>query len=214
MSYTSAFWAAPLLTACEMPRALFGNLLLRSAEPPSNSVSVVLDGGVVDTTAVIGLLQRRTERVVAFYNNNVPLSKLRSPFAYLFGIDVPTDSMNGLLGPGMQVFPSESYEDVMGNLTDPSIALARLEGVSVVSNPNMGVDSYTLESLVIFSNTKNDNFVPEDERIAKRLSSGWPDGYAPVPPRFDANLLCLFNDWKVGSNHGVLGPILGQGEGP
>ena len=217
LSYTSAFWAAPLLTAHPILSNLSRRLLLRSNhsefgidEPPSSkSGSVILDGGVVDTTGLVGLLQQRTEHIIAFYNNNVPLSKVRSPIAYLFGVDTTTDSMNSLLGPSLsQMFPSELYPNVIANLTNPKNAKAHLEGVNVIPN-QMGVEPYVVKSLIIFSNLMNDGFILDDRRILSRLSTNWPDRYAFSPPELDANALCMFNDWKVRSNREALDPILG-----
>ena len=147
-----------------------------------------------------------TEHIIAFYNNNIPSLKLQLPIAYLFGINTTTDSMNSLLGPTLsQVFPSELYP----NVTNPSIGMAHLTGINTMPNEMMGVKSYVVKSLVIFSNARNDNFILDDSRILRRLSStSWPDHYTFAPLLRDANALYMFNDWKVRSRQGDLDPIL------
>ena len=129
-----------------------------------------MDGGVVDTTGIVGLLQKQTDHIIAFYNNNIPLSELESPIAYLFGVDVPTDLMNSILGPTLsQVFDSDLYLDVMSNMTNSKVGIAHLKDVSVLSNEVMGVESYVLKNLIIVSNIMNDGFELDDSRIMKRL---------------------------------------------
>ena len=205
LSYTSAFWAAPLINAHRIAHLLSG-ILLRSHQPTGflsdetsshGSRSVMLDGGVVDTTGLIGLLHQQTEQIVAFYNNNIPLSKVRSPIAYLFGVNATTDSMNSLLGPSVsQVFPLSLYHEVIANLTDPNNGVVHLRNMSVIPN-QMGVEPYMIKTLVIFSNAQNNNFILDDARIARSLSPSWPDNYIFSPPHLDSNLLCMLQDWKV-----------------
>ena len=201
LSFTSAFWTAPLLSS--RYATLFDSFLLITNQ------TIVLDGGVVDTTGITGLLQKQTDQIIAFYNNNIPLSELESPIAYLFGVDVSTDSMNSLLGPTLsQVFDSDLYPDVMSNLTNSKVGIAHLQDVNVFSNEIMGVKSYVIKNLIIVSNIMNDRFVLDDSRIMKQLSSSWPDSYMLVPPELDANILCMFNDWKVRNNHELFESIL------
>lgn len=201
LSFTSAFWTAPLLSS--RYGTLFDSALLRTNQ------TIVLDGGVVDTTGITGLLQKQTDHIIAFYNNNIPLSKLESPIAYLFGVDVPTDLMNSLLGPSLsQVFDSDLYPSVISNMTNSKVGIAHLQGVDVLSNEIMGVESYVIKNLIIVSNIMNDGFELDDSRIMKRLSSSWPDSYMFVPPEVDANILCMFNDWKVRNNHELFESIL------
>ncbi|EJK52918.1 hypothetical protein THAOC_27753 [Thalassiosira oceanica] len=94
LAHSTSFWAASILTLNPVVRRLFGNLV-----HIDQNNSKVLDGGVVDTTGVVTLLGQQSSTILAFYNNNAPLSKLGAPIAYLFGVDAPTDSMNSLLGP-------------------------------------------------------------------------------------------------------------------
>jgi len=201
LSFTSAFWTAPLLSS--RYATLFDSFLLRTNQ------TIVLDGGVVDTMGIIGLLQKQTDHIIAFYNNNIPLSELESPIAYLFGVDVPTDSMNSLLGPSLsQVFDSDLYPSVISNMTNSKVGIAKLQDVNVLSNEVMEVESYVIKNLIIVSNIMIDGFELDDSRIMKRLSSSWPDSYMFVPPEVDANILCMFNDWKVQNNHELFEPIL------
>lgn len=135
--------------------------------------------------------------LVAFYNNNVPLSSVLSPIAYLFGVDAATDVMNSLKGPLLsQVFPSHLYPSVIRNLTDTKIGVAHLTDIDIVQN-RMGVDPYTLSSLVLFSNGKMSDFQFNDKRILQELSPQWPDQFSYGLPTLDANALCAFNDYKV-----------------
>ena len=200
LSFTSAFWTAPLLSS---RYATFDRFLLRTNQ------TIVLDGGVVDTTGIVGLLQKQTDHIIAFYNNNIPLSELESPIAYLFGVNVTTDSMNRIFGPKLsQVFDSDLYAGVISNLTNSKVGIANLKDVNVFSNEVMGVESYVINNLIIVSNIMNDGFELDDSRIMKRLSSSWPDNYMFVPPELDANTLCLFNDWKVRNDRELIEPIL------
>mmetsp|Transcript_11524 Transcript_11524/g.24618 ORF Transcript_11524/g.24618 Transcript_11524/m.24618 type:complete len:308 (+) Transcript_11524:2904-3827(+) len=219
LSYTSAFWAVLLVTGNAISYKLFGNLLLRAnsslffnpTEKTASNEKLILDGGVIDTTGLIGLLQHQKENIILFYNNNVPLSQIQSPIAYLFGVDTATDSMNGLLGPSLsQVFPSVLYPEVIANLTNPKVGIAHLRGIHVLPNRIMGVEPYIIGSFVVFSNAKNDNFVLEDEMTSSQLSPSWPDRYMFAPPRLDANVLCMFSDWKVRNYREELDPILGR----
>ena len=201
LSFTSAFWTAPLLSS--RYATLFDRFLLRTTQ------TIVLDGGVVDTTGITGLLQKQTDHIIAFYNNNIPLSKLESPIAYLFGVDVPTDLMNSFLGPSLsQVFDSDLYPSVISNMTNSKVGIAHLQDVNVLSNEIMGVESYVIKNLIIVSSIINDGFELDDSRIMKRLSSSWPDNYMLVPREIDANTLCMFNDWKVRNNHELFESIL------
>jgi len=201
LSFTSAFWTAPLLSS--QYATLFDSFLLRTNK------TIVLDGGVVDTTGIVGLLQKQTDHIIAFYNNNIPLSELESPIAYLFGVNVTTDSMNSIFGPKLsQVFDSDLYAGVISNLTNSKVGIANLKDVNVFSNEVMGVESYVINNLIIVSNIMNDGFELDDSRIMKRLSSSWPDNYMFVPPELDANTLCMFNDWKVRNNRELIEPIL------
>jgi hypothetical protein len=125
--------------------------------------------------------------LVAFYNNNVPLSSVLSPIAYLFGVDAATDVMNSLKGPLLSV---------IRNLTDTKIGVAHLTDIDIVQN-RMGVDPYTLSSLVLFSNAKMSDFQFNDKRILQELSPQWPDQFSYGLPTLDANALCAFNDYKV-----------------
>lgn len=134
---------------------------------------------------------------MSFYNNNVPLQLVSSPIAYLFGIDATTDTHNSLKGPALsQVFPSGLYPDVIRNLTDPNIGVARLENINVVQN-QLGVEPYKVLSLTIVSNGKMNRFQFEDERIRHSISSRWPDHYPYGLSVLGANALCAYSDYKV-----------------
>lgn len=135
--------------------------------------------------------------LVAFYNNNVPLSTMSSPIAYLFGVDTTTDAMNSLKGPELtQVFSSSLYPDVIGNLTNPDVGIVQLTDVEIVEN-QMGIEPYVVQSLVIISNRNINGFKYQDKRVQDQLSPKWPDQFPYGISTLDANVLCSFNDYKV-----------------
>ena len=213
LSYSSAFWASAILSR-PIPYALFKNLLLRTNrtffENEADSINAnsvyIVDGGVIDTTGIVGLLQLKKDHIIAFYNNNMPLNKMESSIAYLFGVNVPTDAMNSLKGPILsQVFSSELYPDVIANLTDPRIGIARLNDIRILPN-QMGVDPYLLSSLVLFSNGENEKFGIHHD--LSKLSNRWPDQFSFDVPILDANFLCIYNDWKVKQNKFMFDNIL------
>lgn len=216
LSYSSAFWASNVLTN-NMLNLLFNDMLIKGST--SESDVFIIDGGVIDTTGIIGLLKQRKERIgtsyiycrlctskfwltirfssVVFYNNNVPLSSVSSPIAYLFGVDVPTDAMNSLKGPILsQVFPSSLYPAVIQNLTNPDSGVVQMNDVPIVQN-QMGVEPYILSSLVIISNGNMNSFQYKDSSIHSQLDPKWPDQFTYGLPTLDANVLCAFNDYKV-----------------
>ena len=136
-------------------------------------------GGFIDTTGIVAQLQRGTEHIIAFYNNNDNLQTLNSTIAYLFGVDVDTDSQNAIEGATLaHVFDSSLYEATITNLTDPTILRARHTGMSVKSNTYLGVTPYTLSSLMILSNQYSDDFLGTvDSTIKGKLSSEWPNSF-------------------------------------
>jgi hypothetical protein len=226
LSFSSSFWAAPIVSNPFL-YAFFKNALIKqnrslfeekneeascsSAADKTSSNVVILDGGVVDTTGIIGLLHRQVDDIVVFYNNNVPLSQVQSPISYLFGVETPTDAMNSLKGPSLsQIFPSHIFPDVIANLTDQVNGVALLKDIQILPN-TMGVEPYTVNSIVIFSNGFNTGFTFEDDaRIMNGLSSDWPDRYSFSLPKLDANAMCSFNDWKVRHHYELLDPLLLQ----
>merc|ERR1711998_57314 len=94
MSYSSAFWAASIIESRVQYLAL-GNTLMADA----SSKLFFLDGGFLDTTGIVALLQQNVSSIIAFYNNNNDLRVLNSSLAFLFGESTVTDSMNSLEGP-------------------------------------------------------------------------------------------------------------------
>lgn len=198
LSYSSAFWATSILTR-EMP-FIKTLLLSANADLETSDAVYVVDGGVIDTTGIVALLQRNTKHIIAFYNNNVPLNDVESSFAYLFGCNTKTDAMNSLKGASLsQVFPSELYPGVIADLNDPKAGIAILRDVRILPN-QMGVEPYTLETLVIFTNGRYEQFALDDAQIIQRTSPRWPNNFRHGLPMLDANLLCMLNDWKV-RNH-------------
>jgi len=194
LAHSTSFWAAPIMILNPVVRRLFGNLM----HIDQDKSKVVLDGGVVDTTGVVTLLRQQSSTILAFYNNNVPLSKLEAPISYLFGVDRQTDSMNSLLGPKLsQVFPENLYDDFISNLTDWDAGIAQINNVEVIKNDKLGIEPYRLRRLVMFSNIRLQRFRFEDPMIAGQLSKSWPDDHTLFPSEIEAGALCAYNGWKV-----------------
>lgn len=133
---SSAFWGAAIV---ELPRGLEwdaskaalialpgeaqaaegGGTRLAGGSSQAETGWYAMDGGVVDTSGIAALLRRRVKRIVAFENKNSDLRQINATYAFLFGVDTPTDTMNSLQGPALaQVFPAELYPAVIANLTD------------------------------------------------------------------------------------------------
>lgn len=219
-AWSTAFWAAPLvesrlayLAELAAERAGVGLLLRAEAvQPPSTRTEEVylLDGGVVDTTGIVALLQRGSRRILASYNNNDALAPPPRPqsesasLAYLFGVAERTDAMNSLPGPALlQVFPSALYAAALANLTDPSRGTARLSSVPVLRNDYLGVAAGRLDELLVVSNGRSDAFLQSfaDRRIAQAVSPAWPDRMPTGVPPLEANLLCELQRWKLAGRH-------------
>jgi hypothetical protein len=214
-AWSSAFWAATIveswptyLAELAAERAGVGVLLRAEAVGAGGAEEevYVLDGGVVDTTGIVSLLQRGHRRILASYNNNDALALPTAPqaesasLAFLFGVVEPTDAMNGLPGPTLlQIFPAALYPAVLANLTDPASLFARLSDVPVLRNDYLGVPAGTLERLLIVSNGRSDEFLHSfaDARIAKAVAPAWPDRMATGVSPVEANLLCQLQRWKL-----------------
>jgi len=226
-AWSSSFWAASILESraaydAELAAEALGLGLLeraKAASPPSlpsvgsavvtkeEGEMYLLDGGVVDTTGIVQLLQRGTQRILALYNNNDALAVAGSEpqaetasLAYLFGVAVRTDTMNSLAGPSLlQVFPSALFAPVLANLTDKRLLFARLSGVPVLRNDYLGVGAGRVDELLIFSNGRSTDFLRSfaDQRIARAVSPEFPDRMPTGVPPLEANLLCQLQRWKL-----------------
>jgi len=228
VSASSSFWNTAIVEGNYLEyEATRGWLLKFDAKlaPPTPEASPVMvaesseevyamDGGVLDTTGIVPHLRDKVDKVVSLYNNNDALEDLNSTFAYLFGVRGPiTDSMNSLEGPELaQVFPTELYADVIANLTDPSILRAHLTNVPVQANRYFGVGAYTLQHLYIISNHKSpdflDSFVDPAVVSGKGLLPGWPNNMTVSMDTYNANMLCLFSQWKIKKHVDELKAIL------
>jgi len=84
-------------------------------------------------------------------------------------------------------------------LTDGSILHAVLDTVDVRDNAYLGVHAYTVERLIIISNEFSNEFLEafDDPAIHAHLDPRWPASFPLGMSTFDANLLCVFNGWKV-----------------
>lgn len=133
LSFTSAFWVTLILTNKAIYSSLRSMLIKthrstifrepREGLDASTQGDVVFfDCGVIDTTGIIALLEQRADNIIAFYNNNVPLSQMNSSIAYLFGVDTKTNVVNSLKGSKLtQVFGSDLYPVVIANLTNKQV---------------------------------------------------------------------------------------------
>jgi hypothetical protein len=190
---STKFWSVPVLQSW----------LCRSLGQTSSVLFT--DGGVVDTTGIVAHLQKRTPRILAFYHDNNQLdeelssSTLSSPLAYLFGRAVKTDSMNSKEGPHLaQVFPTALFDSVLRNLTDPSALRARLTNVPVLPNSYLGVPGYRLDELLILGNERSDKFLDKfSPEVAASVSKDFPNSYKGGMKALDANLLCMFTQWRL-----------------
>jgi hypothetical protein len=193
-AWSTAFYAAGIvesstLYAAEQAAEALGKgtLISTKAHVDARAAETVhlVDGGFVDSTGIVALLRKGIRRILLCYMNNdalrpssEPQSELAS-FAYLFGIDLPTDTINSLAGPSLlHVFPSELYVPVMANLTDGSRLFARATSVPVLANAYLGIESYTLDELLIVSNGRSDEFLAsfDDARVAAAVSDRGPIG--------------------------------------
>jgi len=159
-----------------------------------------MDGGVLDTTGIVTLLQQNTDSIIVFYNNNNDLTAINSSFAYLFGKTTTTDSMNSLEGPALaQVFDSAVFNQVLTNLTNPSILRAHVTELEVLKNIYLGVEAYILSNLYILSNQYSEEFLGlfKDQNIKSGLNQDFPNLFSFGMPDLDANVLCMFNQWKI-----------------
>jgi len=197
MAYSSSFWTASILE--DKTQYFFLKGTIPTGDLGGSDV-YLNDGGIVDTTGIVTLLQQQTDTIVSFYNNNDPLATLNSTFADLFGVDVATDTMNSLEGSVLgQVFDEELFPAVIANLTDGNVLRARLSNVKVRDNSFLNVKRYVVKELIIFSNEYSDEFVDsfQDASIKANLDKEWPNSFPVSMPVLDANMLCMFNDWKV-----------------
>ena len=179
------------------------------AAPPE--VLYIVDGGMVDTTGAVALLQRQKKHILLNYVNNDQIAPVAvgrqselASFAFLFGVDAKTDTMNSLPGPElMQVFDSELFPGVLANLTNGSRLLARLENVHVRANSYLGVASYVIEDLLIMSNARSQEFLDSfhDSKVAASVAADWPDRMPTGFGTLESNLLCEFERWKLLIRH-------------
>ena len=112
-----------------------------------------------------------------------------------------------------KVFPSDLYNEVSTNLTNSSTGVAILRDVPVLANDFFGVEAYTLDELIIIiSNPVSQevfmNQFEDKERISAALDSRFPTYFQVSLPDLDANVLCLYEQWKVRENLAVLEDIL------
>jgi hypothetical protein len=168
----------------------------------------LIDGGFVDSSGIVAQLQQGVRNIFAVYVVNDCLKHnatstnqcSESTLAYLFGKDVPADSMNSISGPELnQVFETSLWDGVLSNLTNASRLMVSLQNVKVLENSYLGITSYTVDQLMILSNARSDEFVNsfKDHKIKKHLSKKWPDRLPVSMDSFHANMMCHYQWWKL-----------------
>ena len=200
MAAGTAFWAASLLES-RILYDLLGGLL--PSLPPPNDQFLLLDGGTIDSTAIVALLRRNVSRAVAFYDNSFALRDVSSQLGFLFGVANATSNLAMWEGPRLaQLFAPELWPAVFANLTARGVA--HLDGVDVRPNEYLGVaGGYRMESLLIIAaQGSSESFLREmdavDPSVRALLHPGWPEtmplaGMTPL----DANALCVYSGWGV-----------------
>ena len=193
-----------------------------TSDASSGETFYMMDGGLVDTTGIAGLLRRKADSVVAFYSiNSGSLLTLDSPFSRLFGVVTDKfDAQNDLSGAALlQVFSSDLFVDVKANLTNTSVEgsnqLARLSNVQVLDNEYLGIEAYVLKTLVIIAHEYSEPFVAElaaaDPEIPKHIDrSRWPNNIPVSMSTFEANMLCVYSGWRVRQHEQTLREVLDE----
>jgi len=212
-AYSTFFLASSLLqnsalyTAERALEAVNKGLLISAVAQPSNKWVHLIDGGFIDSSGIVAQLQNAVRRIFAVYACNdclLPADEKAqcqtASFAYLFGHEVKTDDINSLAGPKLtQVFDSSLYDEVMANLTNPDILLARLRNVKVAKNEYLGINPYTIDEIMILSNAGSAQFVEgfTDPVIKQHIAADWPDRMAISMDEFNANMLCEYERYKL-----------------
>ena len=201
---SSSFWNVEMITGSSLDYYTFKGWLEKYDVNKSSGRDVLtyaMDAGVVDSTGITSLLRDKVDSIILFFNDNNDLREMNASFAYLFGIDTSkTNSMNALAGPkNSQVFDSDLYESFILNLTQDPVR-AHLRNVKVIANAYYGIESYELKDLFVLSNQYSLSFLnsfADSEDLKSALSSKFPNKFSVGMSTLDANMLCLFNQWKV-----------------
>ena len=199
---SSSFWNADMITSSTNYYVFKGWLENYDVNRSGDKVSTyAMDAGVVDSTGITSLLRNQVDSIVLFFNDNNDIREMNASFAYLFGINTSkTNSMNALAGPkNSQIFDSNLYETFMSNLTQDPVR-AHLRNVHVMDNEYFGIEAYELKNLLVLSNQYSALFLNsfvDSENIASALSSDFPNKFSVGMETYDAQMLCLFNQWKV-----------------
>ena len=200
---SSSFWNADMITSSTNYYVFKGWLESYDVNHSSSSKvsAYAMDAGVVDSTGMTTLLRNQVDSIVLFFNDNNDIREMNASFAYLFGIDTSkTNSMNALPGPkNSQVFDSNLYESFMSNLTQDPVR-AHLRNVSVMRNEYFGIEAYELKDLYVLSNQYSDSFLNsflDSDKVKSALNSKFPNKFSVGMETYDAQMLCLFNQWKI-----------------
>ena len=122
--------------------------------------------------------------------------QLNAPYAYLFGsTNGIHDKLNSWAGPEIgQIFPDDLYQEVLHNLTDPTINRAILHNVPVLENVFFGIEPYTIETLMIISNGPDTGYTnafgAHTEEVRAHTSPLFPDQFPASFSTVDVNMLC------------------------
>ena len=143
----------------------------------------------------------RVRNLVVFENKNSDLTEINATFAFLFGVDTPTDTQNSLEGPKLaQVFPRAAWptDPARNGLVNGSFHQL-WRNLPVLTNPFFGIpEPFMVESLLIVANQPTEAFLDAlGSDIKAKLDPRWPNKFEVGMSALDANALCVFSGWKV-----------------
>jgi len=182
---------------------------------------IITDGGAVDNLGAFGLLRQRIPTIVLLMNGANPYNRLASP-GYLFGqnrwfaADAPcyASFWNRLPNNTLQVFDKSLWPQVDAALRNSSGTNSiKLTNVEVKANPYIGIQAYTLDTLLIIGTEVLDSFktrMTNWDTIAPNLVEGWPSVGASTLPELDVTTMCLHAQHKIQMNAAELQPILAE----
>lgn len=190
------------------------------ADSTTSSLALATDGGFLDQTGLLALVAARARKIVFFWLSGQPF--VRKPrLSFLFGepFQDPYSCDSPFLATGpefMQIFDRSAWPGVLDGLsrTDGTGAVV-LHNVSVLANPNLGIEAYTVDKLVIFTNLGVDAadgyFDHWSEIRAATGSEAIENGFPVVPgpvSAYTAAAKCIATQLKVDLNRGVLMDML------
>jgi len=179
---------------------------------PKHKKLMTTDGGETEVLGIIPLLREKRSKIVsAFIAPHTPKTYQMSR---LFGVGGPQKTCSGAdaLGTNMQVFADSSLwgplSDAMTSRDNTGVHV--LKSVQVQANPTLGVEAYTIETLIFIDNWSKSGFeeeVLDASSLAGLTSQGYPCTESAcsldVKPAVSV-AMALLNQWKVQKNAAVL----------